>query len=490
MMKKSLNRSLLYALGCVLMSSLFSCSGPAKPEKEMKITTSSDEALQLFLQGRDAWEAYQDELAAVLLDQALEKDTAFALAYFYRATSGGGANVYQDNINKAFSLIDEVSEGEQVFLKIFMYQREGDGKAMNLYADSLLAMFPEDPRVPFMIGFWDLNGDLEADNILIKKAIEIDSTYPMAYAALVDNYSFLEDYDQAEKYAKTYMELLPEKADPLLKMGTLYRQEGKFEQAIETYQKMIEVDPRSNPYIFIGNCYNFMGEYDQARESYMESYDHAQQVNMKLSSIYNYSLSFVFEGDMKNALASMEKYQAEAEDAGITSTAIWGKLFQMAITWAFEDYDTSEKLLVEAKGMLESAELDPVVRQDFERNMNLWKGYLMIGKGDLTAAREFVDAYHAVAIERNMKGEIQSANFYYGLIALKEGDFGGAVSFLEKSGEGYMSWYYLGEALEGTGDIEKARAQYEKLASANLMDISLALVRGKAVKRLEALEGA
>ena len=137
--------------------------------------------------------------------------------------------------------------------------------------------------------------------------------------------------------------------------------------------------------------------------------------------------------------------------------------------------------------MIAGTELDPTVRQNFERNLKQWKAYLMIGKGDLAAAREYTDAYHADAVARDMKSELKTANFYYGMIALKENDFASALSHLEDAGDGYMEWYYIGEALEGLGRTEEAREQYEKVATSYLMNMSLSFVKPKAQKKLEAI---
>ena len=484
MITKAMKRNVLYAVTGVMLFTLFCCTTPL-PDKEMSITSSSDEAVELFLEGRDYWETLQNDKAAEMFDKAIEIDPDFAMAYFYRATSGGGGDVYRYNLNKAISLMDQVSDGEQVFLKIFMNLRDGNGEAMNLYADSLLTMFPEDKRVPYMIGIWNLNGDIEENNALLKKAVQLDESYPAPYSALADNYSFLKEFEQAEKFAQKYMELLPDKAYPYQILGTLYRQQGKLDQAIEMYLKMLEMDPESGPYIFIGNCYTFMGDYQKARENYLMSYELNKQIDMKLSSLFNYSISYIFEGDMEGALEAMEKYREEAEKANITTSVIYSHLYQVAITWAFEDYDVSEVFLNKAVEMIETSELDQTVRDNFERNLNAWRGYLLIGKGELETAREYIDTYKTQAEERNMQSEIKNANFYYALIAIHQGDYETALSYLEKSGDNYQEWYYLGEAYEGLGDIDKAKEYYEKIATSYLLNISLAFVRDKAIKKLE-----
>ena len=469
-----------------MLISLFSCQAPA-PDTEMTVTTSSDEALNYYFQGVEYWDAVEADKAAEMFDKAIEADPNFMMAYFYRATSGGGNDVYITNLQKAFSLMDQVSEGEQVFLKMLKNQWEGNGEAMNLYADSLLNMYPEDKRIPYLIGIWNLNGDIEENNELIKRSVALDENFAAAYSVLTDNYSFLKTFDQAEQYARKYMELLPDKADPYLKMGTLYRQQGKLDQAIDMYLKMLDVDPESRPYVYIGNCYTFKADYQKAREYYMEHYEKAKLVDYRLSSLFNYSISYIFEGDMEGALESMVKYREEAEKEGITSTVIWSYLYQTAIAWAFDDYDTSEKYLDQAVAMIETSDLDQTMRENLERNQHAWRGYLLIGRGDLEEAKKQIDTYYAHAQEREMSSEIRNANFYYGLIALKKGEYGNAVSYLNQAGENYMEWYYLGVAHEALGNLDQAREYYEKVANSYLLSINLAFVRDEAIQKLEEL---
>jgi tetratricopeptide (TPR) repeat protein len=482
MMKRIPGAAFLVAL----MLSLFSCGNPV-PDKEMPITTSSDEARTFFLQGRDFWDASQASKAAELFDKAIEADPGFAQAYFYRATSGGGNDVYVANLDKAFSLMDQVSEGEQVFLKIFLNERDGNGEAMNMYADSLLNMYPEDKRIPYIIGVWNLNGDVNENDALLKKSLEIDENFAPAYSVLADNYSYLKDFEQAEKYAQRYLELVPDKAEPYQRMGTLYRQEGKFEAAIEMYKKMLEVDPESQPYVYIGNCYVFMGDFTKAREYYMKHINNAKLIDFKLSGLMNNCISYIFEGDEEGALESMVKYREEAENAGLTSSVINSYLYPMAIAWAFDDYSASEEYLNQALDVINVSELDQTQREGYERNANLWRGYLLIGKGELDQAEEYTDLYMDMAKERSMPGEIQGANLNYGMIALKRGEFDKALSFLKESGESYDVWFYLGETHLAMGDTEVAKAYFEKIATSNLVSMDLALVRNKAIQRLKDL---
>ena len=56
--------------------------------KEVPITTSSKEALNYFLDGRDKFDNNEFVAAASLFDKAIQTDPNFAIAYYYRAQVG------------------------------------------------------------------------------------------------------------------------------------------------------------------------------------------------------------------------------------------------------------------------------------------------------------------------------------------------------------------------------------------------------------------
>ena len=69
--------------------------------KEVPVTTTSKEARDLFMQGRDKLDNSEAVAASALFDQAIQKDPNFAMAYLYRSQSGGGFPVFRKNLDKA-----------------------------------------------------------------------------------------------------------------------------------------------------------------------------------------------------------------------------------------------------------------------------------------------------------------------------------------------------------------------------------------------------
>src|ERR1051325_6872378 len=97
-------------------------TGAARAESKQKaavaekvaITTSSEEARQLYLKARDLNEKLRGTDANAVFAQAAAKDPNFALAYLGMAQSSGGTKEIFDDLAKALAVVDKGTPGEQL----------------------------------------------------------------------------------------------------------------------------------------------------------------------------------------------------------------------------------------------------------------------------------------------------------------------------------------------------------------------------------------
>ena len=208
-----MHRIILAVLICVLFNSIY-CNLIKK--KEAPITTSSREALNLFLEGREKWENLETTEAARLFKKAIEIDSNFAMAYLYRSQSGGGFDIFRQNIQKALSLVDEVSEGEKHWILYVQASVDGDITKQREHLDELLELFPEDKIVQTLAGyhFQYVMYDNKVAIEHYKKAIDLDKNYALAYNTLGYAQFSLGNYEAAEMAFKTYINLIPDRPNP------------------------------------------------------------------------------------------------------------------------------------------------------------------------------------------------------------------------------------------------------------------------------------
>jgi Tfp pilus assembly protein PilF len=104
--------AVLVVTACAAASIL--AQAPAGGGGKIPITTSSDEARKLYLEGRDLLEKLRGTDARRLFEQAVAEDQNFALAYVGLANTSGTNGEFVDATAHAVALADKVSEGEQL----------------------------------------------------------------------------------------------------------------------------------------------------------------------------------------------------------------------------------------------------------------------------------------------------------------------------------------------------------------------------------------
>ncbi|MGD9347771.1 MAG: tetratricopeptide repeat protein, partial [Candidatus Aminicenantes bacterium] len=280
-----------FSLGIVtiFLGSLFLCSALLAEEKEIPITTSSKEALKLFLEGRDKWEFAESDAAAKLFDQAIEKDPDFAQAYLFRAFTIGGYNVMRENIGKAVQLMDKVSDGEKHLIHFMKAYSEGDGAKTKEHLEHLLKLYPADKHLLFLGGYYlfDYEDEYAKSIQYFEKALEIDNAYGPAYRNIGYSQSALKNYEAAEKAYKKLIELYPDRADPYNSYGYLLMEMGKYDESNEQFKKAYDTD---SSYIValagISDNYVFKGDYEKAREYLQKWYEVSPHINGKFGALF------------------------------------------------------------------------------------------------------------------------------------------------------------------------------------------------------------
>jgi len=456
-----------------------------KPKSnEMTITTSSKKALSAFKDGRYLIENYQAEKAAEHFRSALSLDPDFALAYGYLAFSD--QNVFEENFNKAISLMDKVSPGEQIFLQMFDNQRKKNGKEMTDNANALLELFPEDKWIPYYLGSGIYYNDDEKALHYLTKTIEIDKDFAPAYLTLGVKYIGMPNFPEAEKYLLRYSELEPDEPIAYTFLSQLYRTQGEFDKAIENASRIAEVDPgNASGYLSMGNCYIFTNEFEKARENFIKYYDNSDDITNKLSALRNYNYSYIFEGDMEGALAAIEKYRNFAEENNRSDLVIDSYRDQARVSMIFNDLPKAGFYLEKAEESIKTSELGEVQRQNYLFFVPPWRGFYYTHTGDYIAAEKELETFRLNLDNRQMPGTEDWVNQLMGFLKFKQEKYDEALDLFIKVDDNPFCWYYTGEIYDIKGDKEKAKEYFEKVANYNLVTIYAATFHARAVEKLK-----
>ena len=477
----------LFVLGLFLSITLLllsSCAEEKVSPKEIPITTNSDEALELFLKGRDMYDNLKTPQAAELFDKAIALDKDFAMAYLYRANSGGGYKIYRENLSKALDLLDKVTEGEK---HLILYSNADNSIEQKAKLDTLLNLYPEDKRVQDLAGnYYYVLQDYPNALDHYKKSLEIDSNFASSYNSLGYIYMGMNNYADAEKSFKRYIELIPNEANPYDSYAEFLLMQSRFDESIEQYNKAIQTDPEFiTALIGIGNNYIFKKDFKKAREYYQQDYDKSFNINQKLGALWWKAVSYLHEGQTADAIKVFEERSKLAFENNYPTAGITGYRFSGSIFADKGNIKEAEKYLNKTSDYIKSSQLRDDDRKAFEITNDLDRIYIQTLKKDIKGAEKGLEAIKHVIGKRQSTTEIEYLNFITGFLQFQKGNSKLALQHFQKTGEGnpYI-WYWEAVAQEKIGDKQAANALYEKIANYNANSALLALVREKAKSKM------
>lgn len=452
--------------------------------RELTITTSSKPALALFQQAREKMDNLETTTAAPLLDEAIQKDPNFAMAYAYRAFAGGGFNVLRQNLDKAVGLADKVSAGERHWILAQQAQFDGNLPKAKQHGDELLKLYPNDKRVSQLAGNFlgDAPADLGAALRHYEKAASLDAKFASAYNQIGYAQSRLGDYAAAETAFKQYVALRPGSPNPYDSYGELLMKMGRYDDSTAQYQKALEKDPQfSSALAGIGHNDVFKGEYAKGRQSYQREFDQAPNVNGKTGSLFWTTTSYVHEGNLDGALKAIEQQRVFAAKENLVPTVIGTHEQAAFILTESGDLAGSVKHIETASRLVEESALPTATKEAARLRMMLARARILTAVHEFDAAKGLaVKCQAMVDVSRN-PAEARALEGVLGMLELEQGRNDQALAHFAKADlESAYDLFYTAVAQERKGDKVEAARLYSKVAAWNQNDLGYAVVRARA----------
>lgn len=456
--------------------------------KEIPLTTSSKEALDYFLKGRDKLENFENTVVANLFEQAILADPDFAMAYLYRTFAGANHKERMTNLEQAIARVNTISEAEKNLILSVQAAFSGDNRKQKEYLDKLLIDYPLDKRVHQDAGlFYFSTQDFENALKQFTIAVELDAKFAPAFNMIGYAQSKLMNYDEAGKAFQSYIQLTPESPNGYDSYAELLLQKGDYDNSIAQYKKALEY----NPYFYfslvgLGHNYTFKGDYDTARKYYQQYYDHAPTPNDRYAALNWEALSYIYEGRYEDAMATFDRYRDLAEKEKDNGYAVLGLASQGHLLIETGKAAEGKKCYDKAAELINLLEFDEASRNFFNTYSAIWHLYAVSANGEFEHARQDeVECTQKVANRKNKK-EMMFLNSVCGLQAFNEGNYNHAIEHFSKADpEDPLKVYYHAMTLEKIGDTQNASELLEKISKCNDNSLSLALVRSKAIKQLQ-----
>lgn len=478
----------------VAVSSILGCRVyHKKAADKIPITSKSKEAIDLYKNALRLENAYKADSALVLLEKAIEKDTLFGLAYLRKALLTPDLTQRIEIIEKAMRNMQHLSHGERLWLLGSYKFSTGSDKSMDyVFFDSLVQQYPNDEHANYHFGIISCShGNIKYDQAIwhLEIATQLKPDFTNAYNELAYAYLEKRNYSNARKAARKFIDLLPNQAKPHHLYAEILMREGRYEESIEAYTKVLEINPAYAWAIMgISTNLNFLNRHVEARKN-LGKLDRLTLTDYEYRHKFrSYVVSYLDEGRIDSAMSILEMQK----ELGINNMTSFEPFFH-----AYYAYFRLTRLFFEKgdwkNGMTTYQEWQNYVMKnsthkntqkrvnDFE---NYYRAYAYYLQGEFGPAEDKLDKYLEKIEEENDSYCILKSRILTARNELVE-----AMELVERTNlnSPYNQFQYA-EVLSDIGDKDNARIWYNKVINTNtLNDIDLALVRMQAIGTLKAI---
>jgi tetratricopeptide (TPR) repeat protein len=480
----------LAALCCAaLIAALFlGCGNQYKGQ--IPVTTKSKEALKLYREGMAQAEQYQNEKAKALFKQAIEKDTAFAMAYYRLSSVSSDVSDFLKYFKKALSYMDQASAGEKQFLgAINEFNFGNTDKGLEL-SRKLTDSFPGDREVHANYAGL-LNTLQKSDEAAVeyRKAVEIDPAWAAGFNYMALGYMRAGKMEEAEKAVKKYIELRPGEPNAYDTQGSILTKSGHFEESIDSYRKALSLDSSfNNSYQGIGINLAMRGKTADAIAAFETGAAMARNSGEKRSAFYNMGFAWILAGDFKKAEDAVRRSLeiSEKDKDLISQSSDISSIGDIKLEQnQFREY---EKYRSEAHKRLEASDASEDVKKLFRIGWLFMESDVARKQGQFRKAKDKAEEFRRVAVPEKDAYYALMYQDLIGSLALAEKRYDDAILELEKSyTRNCYILFRMAEAYAAKGNREKAKELLSKVVNYNEANWGFAFLKAKAQKKLAGL---
>jgi len=489
-MKKPRFPQLLQALTiCALPLMFAGFSGAGN--KKIPVTTSSSEARELFIKGRDLQERLQGQESLQYFEKAIAKDPHFAIAYLNFANSQPTAKGFFEQLDKAVALADKASEGERLMILGAQAGANGDAVKQKEHYQKLVAVYPEDERAHNLLaGYFFGQQEFVQAIAAYKKATTIAPSFSPPYNLLGYAYRSLENNAEAEKAFRKYIELIPNDPNPYDSYAELLLKMGRFDESIKQYQAALSHNPNfAASYYGIATDLSLQNKHTEAQAQLQKAYDLARDDGERRGALFAKTVVYVDAGNVQMALAELDKQYALGEKIN-DAAAMSGDLGTMGnILYESGKYDEALVKFEKSLQLVESSNLSAAIKENAKRGQLYNAGRVALMKKDLATAKAKAEEFRAQSEAAKNTFQIWLAHELAGSIALAEKKYDQAIQHFQKANQqNPYTFYRLALAYEGKGEVKNAKESYKKAARFNaLSNLNYSFMRKKAEQKLAAI---
>jgi len=283
-----------------------------------EVTTTSMDAYNYFLRGRDDYEKFYFEDARQFLSKAVELDSTFAVAYLYLAwvqEQLGDSKASKEAFERAKAFSDRATERERLYIEAsYASSSERDpDKGLRIFRQ-MAAKYPKEKLAHFYIGAHLMRKRLLREAIKeFEMALQLDPDFGAAMNMVAYTYAELQDYATAIRYFERYAAVSPGDANPFDSIAEIYLRMGRLDEAMAKYKEALDVKPDFGADWKVAYIYALREDYDEAVQWIDRFIDAAPSPGIKANGYFLKAFHLCWLGDYPGALTQVQEAEAVAE---------------------------------------------------------------------------------------------------------------------------------------------------------------------------------
>ncbi len=422
---------------------------------QIPITTNSDEARQLFVEGRYWFENALLDRADSLLEIALQFDPDFALAYLFLSAQNG--------LPKAKELASTVSEGEALLIELFEAFYQEDSARHRRANDNLIQLFPKDKHLRYLVGLGLSGWDSSQSIYHLRKAIDIDPNFAPPYNLLAFKLYPLGLYDEALECLEKYLDFHPNSGNANDSFAEMLMRTGDLQRAIVHYRRVVDIDPYfSFAYVKIAWIYLQLGDLNQARfwiEQLANNNFRQNEVSYARSMWAN--IAFI-QGNTDRAIEMMDQYNHHPSVANDPEGVVRNTLYKGWYAFMGDRPDKAIETFTHGFELLKNIS-DIESQESYGLRLHCSLSLLYGKESEIKKSEEHLNQAKQIYRSRqNSPGDQDFFNCCQAGNAIQKGDYSSAINFVKVSATrtSIMPKYYLALAYDSSGQYDQAIEYY------------------------------
>ncbi len=281
------------------------------------VTTSSMDAYNYFLRGRDDYDKFYFEDARRFLEKAVELDSTFAVAYLYLgrtysqlADAGASDKAYE----KAKALSEKATERERLYIEAATEKNSEESFAI---LGRIANDYPKEKQVHLELGEYYQRRNLLSEAIReFNKALQLDPEYGIAINSLAYTCAEMGDFETAIEHFRRYASVSPGDANPFDSMGDMHFLMGRLDDAIAKYLEALEVKPGFGSSWKLAYVYALKEDYPEAMKWVDQFIETAPSPGIRGEGYWWSGRYHHWLGELDEALSELDRSVEFAEVAG------------------------------------------------------------------------------------------------------------------------------------------------------------------------------